>query len=122
LTAGTNGYVLTLAGGVPTWAASSGGLTITSTTTNATYYLGFQSATSGSTSTDYVNTSIKVNPSTGDLTTPQIVASNGLIVSAKTNTASYTIATGNNAMSVGPFTTAAGTTITVSAGSRWVIL
>lgn len=26
LTAGTNGYVLTLAGGVPTWAASSGGV------------------------------------------------------------------------------------------------
>ena len=27
LTAGTNGYVLTLAGGVPTWAASTGGVT-----------------------------------------------------------------------------------------------
>jgi hypothetical protein len=27
LTAGTNGYVLTLSGGVPTWAASSGGVT-----------------------------------------------------------------------------------------------
>jgi trimeric autotransporter adhesin len=121
LAASTNGYVLTLAGGVPTWAASSGGLTINSTSSNSTYYLGFQSSTSGTTTIDYVNSAIKVNPSTGDLSAPQTVASNGLVINANTNTTSYTIATGNNAMSVGPFTVAPSTSITVAAGSRWII-
>ena len=57
-----------------------------------------------------------------NLTAPQVVASNGLVLNANTNTTSYTIGSGNNAMSVGPFTTASGTTITVPSGSRWVIL
>ena len=124
LAAGTNGYVMTLAAGVPTWAAASGGLSITDdTTTNATRYLTFTSATTGSISTEYVSsTKLKYNPSTGDLTAPQTVASNGLVINAALNTASYTISTGQNAMSVGPFTTASGTTITVPSGSRWVIL
>ena len=60
--------------------------------------------------------------STGTLTAPAVAASNGLVLNAATNTSSYTIATGQNAMSVGPFTTASGTTITVPSGSRWVIL
>jgi len=124
LAAGTNGYVMTLAAGVPTWAVASGGLSITDdTTTNATRYLTFTSATTGAISTEYVSsTKLKYNPSTGDLTAPQTVASNGLVINAATNTASYTIATGQNAMSVGPFTTASGTSITVPSGSRWVIL
>jgi len=69
LAAGTNGYVLTLAGGVPTWAAASGGLTITDdTTTNATRYLTFTSATTGSISTENVSsTKLTYNPSTGNL-------------------------------------------------------
>lgn len=67
LAAGTNGYVMTLAGGVPTWAAASGGLTISDdTTTNATRYLTFTSATTGSISTEYVSsTKLKWNPSLG---------------------------------------------------------
>ena len=59
---------------------------------------------------------------TGDLTAPAVVASNGLVLNAATNISSYTIANGQNAMSVGPFTTASGTSITVPSGSRWVIL
>jgi len=124
LAAGTNGYVLTLASGVPTWAAASGGLSITDdTTTNATRYPVFSSATSGSISTEYTSsTKYTYNPSLGTLSAPQMQAANGLFVNANTNTTSYTIPTGDNAMSVGPFTTAAGTTITVPSGSRWVIL
>jgi len=69
LAAGTNGYVLTLAGGVPTWASSSGGVTITDdTSTNGTRYLNFTSATSGSLSTIYTSsTELKWNPSLGIL-------------------------------------------------------
>lgn len=124
LAAGTNGYVLTLAGGVPSWAAAAGGVTLSDdTTTNATRYPLFAAATSGSVSTEYVSsTKYQYNPSTGALTAPELVASNGLIMNANTNTTSYSIASGQNAMSVGPFTTASGTTITVPSGSRWVIL
>lgn len=68
------------------------------------------------------SSSFTYNSSTGDLSAPQQIATNGLQINAKTNTTSYTIGTGNNAMSVGPFTTASGTTITVPSGSRWVIL
>jgi hypothetical protein len=70
LAAGTNGYVLTLAAGVPTWsAASGGGATITDDlTTNATYYPTFATATSGTLSTVKVSsTQLTYNPSTGTL-------------------------------------------------------
>ena len=60
LTAGTNGYVLTLASGVPTWAASTGGvtsfqtslsgLTPNASTTGAITLAGTLGATSGGTS------------------------------------------------------------------------
>ena len=66
--------------------------------------------------------SFTFNSTTGLLTAPEVLASNGLVLNANTNTTSYTIGSGNNAMSVGPFTTASGTTITVPSGSRWVIL
>jgi hypothetical protein len=124
LAAGTNGYVLTLAGGVPSWAAAAGGVTLSDdTTTNATRYPLFASATSGSVSTEYVSsTKLQYNPSLGTFAAPQIQASNGLVVNATTNTTSYSIPSGSSAMSVGPFTTASGTSITVPAGARWVVL
>jgi hypothetical protein len=98
------------------------GLTVTSTTSNTNYNLGFQSATSGTTTVDYINTSFTANPSTGNLTAPQVVASNGIMVSSKTVAASYSIASGSNAMSVGPVTVATGQSVTVPSGSRWVVL
>jgi hypothetical protein len=68
------------------------------------------------------NSNFTYDSSTGTLATPAVQASNGLVLNKNTNTTSYTIPTGDNAMSVGPFTTASGTTITVPSGSRWVIL
>ena len=125
LAAGTNGYVMTLASGVPTWAAAaSSGITITDdTTTNATRYLTFTSATSGSiTSENVSSTKLKYNPSTGELTSPETIASNGIVVNNKTVSVSYTIASGNSAMSAGPITLSSGVTVTISSGSRWVVL
>ena len=64
----------------------------------------------------------------GNVTTPNLLtgaevrASNGIIVNSQTVSASYTIATGDSAMSAGPMTVAVGQAVTVSAGSRWVIL
>jgi hypothetical protein len=125
LAAGTNGYVMTLAGGVPTWAAAaSSGITISDdTTTNATRYLTFTSATSGSiTSENVSSTKLKYNPSTGELTAPVQIASNGININSTTVGASYTIASGNNGFSVGPITIASGQAVTVTSGQRWVVL
>lgn len=49
-------------------------------------------------------------------------ASNGIVVNNKSIAASYSIASGDNAMSVGPVTVASGQSVTVASGSRWVIL
>jgi hypothetical protein len=49
-------------------------------------------------------------------------ASNGLIVNSNTVSSSYTIPTGSSASSVGPMTVASGQSVTVSSGSRWVVL
>ena len=121
---GTSGYILQSngSGTPPTWVSNTAGLTITSTTSNTNYNLGFQSASSGTTTVDYINTSFTANPSTGDLTAPQVVASNGIIVSSKTVANNYSIASGSNAMSVGPVTVATGKSVTVPSGSRWVVL
>jgi hypothetical protein len=69
-TTGTAGFVLTSNGAsAPTWQANANGLTITDdTTTNATRYLAFTSATSGSiTGQNVSSTKLQYNPSTGTL-------------------------------------------------------
>ena len=71
LAAGSNTQILTLAGGVPTWAnAPVTGITITDdTTTNATRYITFTSATSGTITGENTSSSkLQYNPSTGTLT------------------------------------------------------
>ena len=40
----------------------------------------------------------------------------------QTISTSYTITTGNSAMSTGPITLSSGVTVTVPSGSRWVVL
>jgi len=55
-------------------------------------------------------------------TAPIQRASNGIVVNSKTVSASYSIASGDSAMSVGPITVSTGQSVTVSSGSRWVIL
>ncbi len=49
-------------------------------------------------------------------------ATNGIVVNSNTVSASYTIPSGSSAMSAGPMTVASGQTVTVSSGSRWVVL
>jgi len=123
--AGTSGQILQSNGtSVPTWVTFTGGATITDdTTTNATRYPLFSSATSGTLSTVYTSsTKYKYNPLLGDLTSPQIIASNGLIENSATVSVSYTVASGNNAISIGPITIATGQSVTVSSGQRWVVL
>jgi hypothetical protein len=125
LAAGTNGFVLTLAAGVPSWASlPATGVSITNdTTTNSALYPLFTTATSGSVTTQYVSsTKYTYNPLLGTLSSPQISASNGIVVNSRTVAASYSIPSGSSAMSAGPITVASGQSVTVPSGSRWVVL
>ena len=121
---GSTGQVLTVAGGIPTWAAAASGVTITNDTSTATaLYPTFTSATSGSVSgLNVTSTKLTFVPTTGSLTAPQTVASNGLVVNSNTVSASYSIPSGSSATSAGPMTVGSGVVVTVPSGSRWVVL
>lgn len=70
LSAGSNGQLLTLSGGVPTWTTVSGGATLSDDTTTASnaHYLTFTTLTSGTmTSAKVSSTKLYFNPSTGTL-------------------------------------------------------
>jgi len=55
-------------------------------------------------------------------TAPVQRASNGIVTNNKTIGTSFTIPSTDNAMSAGPVTLSSGVTVTVSSGSRWVVL
>lgn len=58
----------------------------------------------------------------GTAAAPAFSATNGIYVNNLTIAESYTIATGQSGMSAGPVTIASGQSVTVSSGSRWVVL
>ena len=68
------------------------------------------------------NQSSSLTFASSTLTAPIVNASNGLIVNSATVSASYSLPSGSNAMSVGPMTIASGQSVTVASGQRWVIL
>jgi hypothetical protein len=107
-------------------AASNGtaGATISNDTTTASNLFPlFASATSGVPTTIFTsNAQYLYKPSTGELQASTLVASNGIVVNSQTVSASYTIAVGFSAMSSGPVTVASGQSVTVSSGSRWVVI
>ena len=123
--AGTSGQVLTSNGAsAPTWVTPAGGVTLANDTATASnLYPTFAAATSGSVSTIYTgNARLLYKPSTGELQSTALVASNGIVVNSATVAADYTIASGNNAMSAGPVTINSGITVTVASGSVWVVV
>jgi hypothetical protein len=107
--------------------SSVGGSAITNDTTTATnLYPAFLGATTGTATAIYTgNANLLYKPSTGELQARVPVALNGLFVNATTLVSSYTIASGQSASSVGGsggFTIPGGLSVTVSSGSRWVVL
>jgi hypothetical protein len=110
--------------GYSTGWASVGGSAITNDTATATdVYPLFADATSGTAANVYTsNSKLLYKPSTGELKSSVLNAGNGIVVNNQTVATSYSIATGENAMSVGPITVASGQSVTVASGSRWVVL
>jgi hypothetical protein len=105
------------------WASVGGAALVNDTTTATNLFPLFASATTGTAATlNTSNAKLLYKPSTGELQSSALVASNGIVVNSKTVSSNYTIATGNNASSAGPVTVADGVSVTVSDGSRWVVV
>ena len=103
---------LSLANALP---VGSGGTGLNTLTAN---YIPYGNGTSAFNS----NSTFTFDPTLKNLSAPQVRASNGIVVNSKTVSASYSIASGDCGMSVGPVTISTGQTVTVASGSRWVIL
>ena len=101
---GTAGYVLTSNGAsAPTWQANASGLAITDdTTTNATRYLTFTSASTGSiTGADVSSTKLAFNPSTGILTATGLAgALNGSVGATTPSTGAFTTLSANSTTTI----------------------
>jgi hypothetical protein len=61
-------------------------------------------------------------PSTGELQSSAVVATNGIFVNSQTISTDYTIASGNNGMSAGTVSVANGVTVTIADGSVWTVV
>ena len=106
-----------------TWSSVGGAAISNDTATASNLYPLFANATSGTALTVYTsNAKYLYKPSTGDLQAPQLLANNGLVLNATTLVSSYTIPSGINASSIGPFTVPSGLSVTVPSGQRWVVL
>jgi len=122
--AGNAGEYLTTDGTTASWAAIVSGASLSNDTSTATnLYPMFASATSGVPTTVYTsNAKLLYKPSTGELQSTALVASNGIVVNSQTISSDYTIAAGNNAMSAGPVSISNGITVTIATGSVWTVL
>jgi hypothetical protein len=105
------------------WASVGGSAISNDTSTASDLFPTFVDATTGTALELFTsNAQYLFKPSTGELKVKAPVASNGILVNATTMTANYTIDTGTNGLSVGPFTIASGTTLTIESGQRHLIL
>ena len=105
------------------WASVGGAALVNDTSTASNLFPLFATATSGTAATlNTSNAKLLYKPSTGEFQMSAPVASNGIVVNSQTVSASYTIAAGFSAMSSGPVTVASGQAVTLSSGSRWVIV
>lgn len=110
-------------GASPAWKSIGGSALSNDTSTTTDLYPTFAAATSGTAENLYTsNAQYLFKPSTGELKVKAPVAANGLLINADSVTSDYTVATGTNALSVGPITVASGVSVTVASGQRWLVL
>ena len=106
-----------------TTATNATNIAITdNTSSSSTYYPAMSVASSGNNPATTSSTKLSFVPSTGTLSATVLNSSNGITINSKTVAASYTIPSGSSGMSAGPITVASGQSVTVSSGSRWVVL
>lgn len=83
----------------------------------------FAAVAAGAVPSAYTNDgNLNFKPSTGEFSARVLRANNGIVVNNMTVSSNYTIAVGQSGMSVGPITMDPGVVVTVSPGSRWVVL
>jgi hypothetical protein len=105
------------------WASVGGAALSNDTATATNVFPLFANATTGTASTLFTsNAKFLYKPSTGELSSSVVNASNGIYVNSQSIAVSYTVAVGYSAMSSGPVTIASGQSVTVSSGSRWVVV
>jgi len=105
------------------WASVGGAALSNDTATATDVFPLFANATTGTASTLFTgNAFLLYKPSTGEFKARVPVASNGIVVNSQTVATSYTIAAGFSGSSAGPITLSGGAVVTVSSGSRWVVL
>jgi len=105
------------------WASVGGAALVNDTSTASNLFPLFANATTGTAATlNTSNAKLLYKPSTGELQSTALVASNGIVVNSATIAENYTIAATNNAMSAGPITINSGVTVTVSSGARYVVI
>jgi hypothetical protein len=110
-------------GSTPAWKSIGGSALSNDTSTASTLYPVFAGATTGTAENLYTsNAKLLYKPSTGELSASVPRASNGIFINAANVSTSYTIASGDNGVSAGTITVDNGVTVTVSNGSRWVVV
>ena len=110
-------------GSSPAWKSVGGSAISNDTSTSSNIYPLLAAATTGTAQNVYTsNAKLLYKPSTGEFSSTVLNASNGIVVNSATISTSYTVASGSNAMSAGPVSIASGQAVTVSSGSRWVVV
>lgn len=118
ITGGTSGYFLQTDGaGNLLWAASGGGGGGNGTPGGANTQVQFNDAGSFGGTAGFT-----FNKTSNTLSVSGIISGGFLVENSLTVSANYTITSGKSAMSVGPLNIASGVSVTVPAGSKWVIL
>ena len=116
LAAGTNGQILTLASGIPSWAAAPAtGVTITDDTSSATaYYPLFARVTTGTATTEYTSsTKLNYTPSTGLLSTTSLSLTNALSIANGGTGVTTSTGSGANVLGTRPTMSVTGAGLTL---------
>lgn len=110
--------------GTTGWTQIGAGITAANDASTASdLYPLFAAAATGTLTSVYTdNGDLNFKPSTGEFKMRVPVANNGIFINSQTVSTSYTIPSGQSGVSAGPVTVAAGKSVTISSGSKWVVL